>query len=408
MKVFDIPPSLRPPSPADRRAASCARLRGLVQSAGGRHRGTERAAAPPPRRSRGPGGPPGAPGPDRTAPTPAVPPRAAAHLVGRVLGGEPHQLRAGARPARGQRPGGHRRVEQRRGLGKQRGPRRLVEAVRRGGRGEERGFGQPGQQEAHPPEVEGGVGTRHRDGQDRPGSLVLGSRSGTITTKARSAARGSRAAQAPPVDRGRPRPVPRTRWPPRSRDGRPTPRPRQGGRPRPPPRRRPRPVRRTIPGPGTGICERTVTASASWPMTPMATRAARCEASSASPAPSPSLRRCSERGGLDLHLHVAVEGDGQYVETRPRFAVEAGARARIKSRISAGARSAGEGVRSAPPVSRLVARRDDHDGSDPRPLVRAGPDGSGRDQQSLRRDPGPAQERRPSSRPVRQPCYRPR
>ena len=57
----------------------------------------------------------------------------------------------------------------------------------------------------------------------------------------------------------------------------------------------------------TGICERTVTAKRSCPSTSVATRAARCEASSKRPAPSPSVRTDSDGRRLDLDADVAVE-----------------------------------------------------------------------------------------------------
>ena len=47
----------------------------------------------------------------------------------------------------------------------------------------------------------------------------------------------------------------------------------------------------------TGICERTVTAKRSWPRTSATTRAARCDASSKRPDPSPSLCTRSDGAG---------------------------------------------------------------------------------------------------------------
>ena len=60
----------------------------------------------------------------------------------------------------------------------------------------------------------------------------------------------------------------------------------------------------------TGIWDRTVMASRSWPATSMAVRAARCPASSDSSAPSPSLRTTKRRSRLHLDLDVALDREG--------------------------------------------------------------------------------------------------
>ena len=114
------------------------------------------------------------------------------------------------------------------------------------------------------------------------------------------------------------RPGRRTRWPPRSRDAR---------RRRPPPRRDPRrrrprrprrPARRTNPGRGRpGSASAPSRRSGRAPGPRSTTRAARCDASSKRPAPSPSLCTRSDGGLLDLDAHVAVERHGQGVEARP-------------------------------------------------------------------------------------------
>ncbi len=67
----------------------------------------------------------------------------------------------------------------------------------------------------------------------------------------------------------------------------------------------------------TGICERIVTAKRSCPSTSATTRAARWDASSKSPAPSPFAVHAQRGGRLDLHADVAIERHGQRVEPRP-------------------------------------------------------------------------------------------
>ena len=104
------------------------------------------------------------------------------------------------------------------------------------------------------------------------------------------------------------------------------------------PRRPRRPGRpRTRARATTGICERTVMASRSCPTTSMATRAARCPASSLSPAPSPSLRTISREAALDLDLDVAVDRQRQGVEPGTEVGRRGGGPGTHGVRIGAGA-----------------------------------------------------------------------
>ena len=81
----------------------------------------------------------------------------------------------------------------------------------------------------------------------------------------------------------------------------------------------------------TGISERTVMARRSVPATSMATRAARWDGSSASPAPSPSDRTIRRLAGSTSTSTYRSRATARVSKPGPRLAEEAGALARTPS-----------------------------------------------------------------------------
>src|SRR5579862_311307 len=86
----------------------------------------------------------------------------------------------------------------------------------------------------------------------------------------------------------------------------------------------------------TGISERTVMARRSCPATSMATRAARWLASASSSAPSPSARTIRRRAGSTSTSTYRSRARARTSKPGPRFAADAGARARTLLRVPPG------------------------------------------------------------------------
>ncbi|MDQ1360118.1 MAG: hypothetical protein QOJ44_495, partial [Acidimicrobiaceae bacterium] len=101
-----------------------------------------------------------------------------------------------------------------------------------------------------------------------------------------------------------------------------------------------------------GISDRTVMARWSCPATSMATRAARWEGSSESPAPSPSERTISREAGSTSTSTYRSRATARVSNPGPRLAEEAGARARTLVRV-------------------VVTDRSRRDQADPSPVVRS-------------------------------------
>ena len=227
----------------------------------------------------------------------------------RGLGPGPHRLhrsdahhadqrRPGARPAGSERAGVDEAAQQGGRLGEQCRAGRLVDAVVRRRGHEMRRVGQAGQQQPHAAQVEHRVGPRDRLGEGLPGlGAWPGCARGRWPRRPARRPSGSGACTAVPSTIVAATSPPNTlaaafsgcpSWAAATAKGSSAPAAAAAAAASAAEEPNPR---------ATGICERTVTAKRSWPSTSVATRAARCDASSKSPDPSPSLCTRSEGAG---------------------------------------------------------------------------------------------------------------